>query len=1005
MKNLKQLVLILFLLCVSLGFSERPVVQNPDGKSMSVDKAFESFIVYQDGKSRQPIRFIERSVYLASAKPEQSAEMTSRLLKVLQSTKSTLPAKQLACKWIVLVDDAKAIEVLAAMLDKPDTFEMALGALEQYESHKADGVLSQSLKRFKVEQQTAIINAMGRRGNEFAVDQLATLLESSDAEAAKTAAVNLGIIGNEKAAQRLLQTSNIPKETLHDALLRCALKLKQSNKNNEALKVYRSLWQQKTPVGLVGLVSIEKQNARIELLEAVRSNDPLLVKTAINLSGTLSDSVIDNELIDLLGSVSPEHKIALIRMFADRRKTAACTAIAAELSSNNDDVVAVAVQALGQVGNASSVEPLARAASTKTGDRRRYARQSLVLLDGNKVNSTIRQLIQTGPSSLRAELIQAAMSRKVQLESKDLWRIIKSRTEPKDARKEAINALVETSESGNYQQLVTFWAKLDDMSLSQTIKLAVMKSGSGLDENTRSEPLLKALKDKLSPGIMGQMLSAAGGFDHKDFLGIMQASLQDPNPAVQLEAVRALVSWPDNKGIDELTKVSSTSSAATQRILAQRALLARGDSKKLSVQQRIGILKSLVASDAADNIKEQAASLYQQLKQQLPEYRIEQVAEVAPKGYRLTAYLNCGTDIITGGDHELKLKLKKGRKHRWAGSEKKLPATAGTIFFDEKEIVFEVTGLKNDHSYQLGFVWFDYDNNKRVQKVQVDNRTLVPATKLPVGYSKGKPLKNITVPIPAGLTADGKCVVRFEKLAALNAVVSEIWLYESLEANKKMSSSEKRILLVTGEDYPGHKWQETAPVVHSLLEKDSGLNVDVLDDLSKLAAADLLQYDAVVMHFKNYDPKVPGRDGYDNLSKYVQGGGGLVLVHFACGAFQEFKDEFTVLAGRAWNPKLRGHDPHGKFTVNIIDHEHPITKGLEDFETIDELYTCLDGNTEIKVLAESVSKVDKKKYPIAFVLNYGKGRVFHSVLGHDVVAFEANGVGELFRRGTVWAAN
>lgn len=42
-------------------------------------------------------------------------------------------------------------------------------------------------------------------------------------------------------------------------------------------------------------------------------------------------------------------------------------------------------------------------------------------------------------------------------------------------------------------------------------------------------------------------------------------------------------------------------------------------------------------------------------------------------------------------------------------------------------------------------------------------------------------------------------------------------------------------------------------------------------------------------------------------------------------------------------------------------------------------------------------------YPMAFVLNVGKGRVFHSPLGHDVKAFNP-AVLELFRRGTAWAA-
>ena len=217
------------------------------------------------------------------------------------------------------------------------------------------------------------------------------------------------------------------------------------------------------------------------------------------------------------------------------------------------------------------------------------------------------------------------------------------------------------------------------------------------------------------------------------------------------------------------------------------------------------------------------------------------------------------------------------------------------------------------------------------------------------------------------------------------------------------SGDQRRVLLITGEDYPGHKWRETTPVLRQQLAKDSRLRIDVVEDLTFLRTPKLHDYGAVVMHFKNYDPKVPGPEGQANLERFVRQGGGLVLVHFACGAFQEWP-EFVKIAGRVWNPKLRGHDPYGKFRVEIRETGHPLTRGLASFETTDELYTCLDGDVPITVLAESQSKVDQKRYPMVFVLDYGKGRVFHCPLGHDVAAFQAEGVGELFRRGSAWAA-
>ena len=222
-------------------------------------------------------------------------------------------------------------------------------------------------------------------------------------------------------------------------------------------------------------------------------------------------------------------------------------------------------------------------------------------------------------------------------------------------------------------------------------------------------------------------------------------------------------------------------------------------------------------------------------------------------------------------------------------------------------------------------------------------------------------------------------------------------------AESRNEAGGKKVLIVTGIDYPGHKWKETAPVLAKAIGADKRLSVTITEEPNDLAKDTLGSYDVIVVHFMNWEAPDPGPQARANLQNVIRSGKGLVLVHFACGAFQEWP-EFVELAGRVWDPKLRGHDPHGKFTVKIADAEHPAMKGMKDFETTDELYTCLAGKTPIKVLATACSKVDNKDYPMAFVLNYGKGRVFHSVLGHDVQALANPDVGRLFRNACAWSA-
>lgn len=243
-------------------------------------------------------------------------------------------------------------------------------------------------------------------------------------------------------------------------------------------------------------------------------------------------------------------------------------------------------------------------------------------------------------------------------------------------------------------------------------------------------------------------------------------------------------------------------------------------------------------------------------------------------------------------------------------------------------------------------------------------------------------------------------------LAARRWLVPALLLGFTPQPAPAAAAAPARVLLVTGVDYPGHRWRETTPVLRAQLEKDPRLRVTVIEDPHLLDSAALTNYAAVLLHFQNWQVPGPGPAARENLRRYVEQGGGLVLIHFACGAWYGEWPEFKHLAGRAWYGPDGGrqHDPHGPFTVNIRDADHPVTAGLRDFATTDELYTCLEGEAPIRVLATARSKVDGRDYPMAFVLEYGRGRVFHSPLGHDAAALGVEAVGELFRRGTAWAA-
>ena len=244
-------------------------------------------------------------------------------------------------------------------------------------------------------------------------------------------------------------------------------------------------------------------------------------------------------------------------------------------------------------------------------------------------------------------------------------------------------------------------------------------------------------------------------------------------------------------------------------------------------------------------------------------------------------------------------------------------------------------------------------------------------------------------------------------LVAALVGLGSLWVDAAPGAAPATTKEKARILLVTGMDYPGHLWRQTAPVLAEALRKDARLEVRVVEDPAFLDSAAINQYDLILLHFQNWQQPGPGERARENLRQFVDGGKGVALVHFACGAWVGEWPEFAKIAGRVWagpGPGVRNHDPYGTFRVELAKPDHPILLGMKDFETQDELYTCLVGEVPIEVLAQSKSKVDGKYYPMAFISHYGKGRTFHCPLGHDVKALSVPEVQELFRRGCAWAA-
>jgi type 1 glutamine amidotransferase len=168
------------------------------------------------------------------------------------------------------------------------------------------------------------------------------------------------------------------------------------------------------------------------------------------------------------------------------------------------------------------------------------------------------------------------------------------------------------------------------------------------------------------------------------------------------------------------------------------------------------------------------------------------------------------------------------------------------------------------------------------------------------------------------------------------------------------------------------------------------------------------EYDVIVMYDMVPAIKPAQQKAFAAL---LHRGIGVVSLHHNMGAHQDW-DEFTEIiggkfvveeceiAGQKHAKSTWSHDEDMK--VMVVDKEHPITKGLKDFEIHDETYGNYYTAPDVRVLLKTDHP--KNDPELAWAKEYGRSRVFYLMLGHDSKAWAHPDYGKLLLRGIRWAA-
>ncbi len=238
-----------------------------------------------------------------------------------------------------------------------------------------------------------------------------------------------------------------------------------------------------------------------------------------------------------------------------------------------------------------------------------------------------------------------------------------------------------------------------------------------------------------------------------------------------------------------------------------------------------------------------------------------------------------------------------------------------------------------------------------------------------------------------------------------------------------------KVLLIDGQN--NHDWMRCSPVMMDTLNVTGRFSIE-------RAIVTRFEVDKFNPDFKKYDVVLSNYNGLpwkketkESFVKYIKEGGSLVVVHAADNSFPEWKEFNEMIGLGGWGgrnekdgpyiywkdgkivrdeSKGRGgsHGKHWEYKVIVREKDHPITRGLpaEFLQAKEELYDRLRGpGKNMTILATAFAKGGSERHePVLMTINYGKGRIFHTVMGHSHTSMKGVAFQETLIRGTEWAA-
>jgi len=273
-----------------------------------------------------------------------------------------------------------------------------------------------------------------------------------------------------------------------------------------------------------------------------------------------------------LPNLSVEQQLQLLPALGDRGDAGILPAVLTAAKSGNESVRTAALTTIGKLGNASSVELLARTAAQTGGAEQEAALASLYSLRGSDINKTILSAMEKADPNVKVVLIRSLGQRYAVESAEALLKAAKNTNDK--VRLESLKALKNVAAQKHLPELVNLLISAQsDSERTQAEQAVVAVAGTITDRNHRAEAVLAVLPSVKDVTVKCSLLSVLGEIGDNSSLPAIRAALDEKETRVKEAAIHALSEWPGPEPADDLLKIVKTSDNNVHRVLSLRGFV------------------------------------------------------------------------------------------------------------------------------------------------------------------------------------------------------------------------------------------------------------------------------------------------------------------------------------------------------------------------------------------------------------------------------------------------